>query len=212
MDTALENGFERGQGFERGVAQTLVTADVEDVPGQFALFGALGRLEAQDLAVESTLVPCLAGVALTALAERVDVGARDAAAFGDPFGGLELVRHVDVPRIRVVRTGIGADVRAERNDRHRLHPAGDADVDRVGGDEPGDQMVGLLRRTALRVDGGRSGRLRQTRGQPGLARDVAGLGACLGHAAADRLLDEGGVEARLLEEAALGDAEQLLGV
>ena len=37
---------------------------------------------------------------------------------------------------------------------HRLDAARDPDLDGAGGDEPGDEVVGLLRRAALAVDRG----------------------------------------------------------
>ena len=43
----------------------------------------------------------------------------------------------------------------EADAAHGLDAAGDADVDGVRGNEALDEVVGLLRRTALAVDGGR---------------------------------------------------------
>ena len=92
---------------------------------------------------------------------------------------------------------------------HRLDAAGDADVDGAGGDQSGDQVVGLLAAAALAVDRGRADVLRQTGDQPCHPADVVGLLAELRHAAADDLLDLGGVDAGLLDHRPLHGAEQL---
>ena len=51
----------------------------------------------RDLALEPALVDRDPGLLLRGEAERVEVGAGQAAAAGDPVGGLELVGHVDRP-------------------------------------------------------------------------------------------------------------------
>lgn len=88
----------------------------------------------------------------------------------------------------------------------------DAGVDRSRGDEPGDEMGGLLSRPALRVDGGRAGRFGQPGVQPRRPRNVARLLTGLGDRAADDLLDERGVETGPVEQRALGGAQDLGGV
>ena len=140
--------------------------------------------------------------------ELVDVLAGDAAALGDPLGGGELVGQVDVPRLGApvaVRTRVGAEADAA----HRLDAAGDADVDGAGGDQAGDQVVGLLAAAALAVDGRGADLLGQAGGQPGGPGDVVGLFAVLRDAAADDLLDVAGVDAGLLDERLLRRAQQL---
>lgn len=212
VDATVDDRLQCRKGFRRRVPQSLIPADVEDVAGEFALASAFGCFEGEDFTVEASLVPRLACPLLAAHTEFVDVGAGDATSLRDPLGGRELIGHLHLPRRGVVGPGFGADVGAERGLRHHLDPAGDADLDGVGGDESRDQMVGLLCGPALAVDGGRAGGLGEPGRQPCLARDVAGLRARLGDAPADDLFDEGGVDTGLLDQSALGDAQQFLGV
>ena len=86
------------------------------------------------------------------------------------------------------------------------------DVDRARRDERADQVVRLLARAALGVDRRAAGLEGLARRQPGVARDVVRLLAGLRHAAADHLLDVGGIDARLLAEPELHLREQLPGV
>ena len=73
-------------------------------------------------------------------------------------------------------------------------------------------MVGLLRGAALRVDGRRRCFVGESGGEPRRAGDVEGLLARLRDAAADDLLDEGGLDARALDDFNLGRAEDLRSV
>ena len=73
-------------------------------------------------------------------------------------------------------------------------------------------MVGLLGRTALAVDGRDAGGRREAGVQPGVAGDVGPLLARLGHAAADHLLDERGVDARAGDDLALDVPQRVCGV
>ena len=164
---------------------------------------ATGASTGGDLAVEAALVPGLrCALLLGREAERVEVAAGQAASLGDALGGEELVGQVDVPRVRAGGAGL-APVRAERDTRHRLDTAGDADVDGAGRDQPGDEMVRLLRGAALGVDRGRAGLPRQPAAEPGGAGDAVGLLAGLGDAAADDLLDKQRVDAGALENGRL---------
>src|SRR5581483_38836 len=138
----------------------------------------------------------------------VDVVAGDAAPLRDALGGGELVGQIDVPRLRAP-VAVRAGVRAQPDAAHRLDAARDADVDRPGGDQPGDQMVGLLAAAALTVDGGGADLLRQTRGQPRRPGDVVGLLGELRDAAPDELFDVAGADARLLDERLLDRAQEL---
>ena len=85
----------------------------------------------------------------------------------------------------------------------------DPDVNRADGNQPGDQMVGLLAAAALAIDGGGADLFGQTRGQPGSAGDVVGLLRKLGHAAADQLFDVTGVDTGLVDQCPLHPAQQL---
>ena len=104
------------------------------------------------------------------------------------------------------------DVGAERHPAHGLDPARDHDVGPARGDEAGGQVVGLLRRAALRVDRRARDRVGQAGAQPRVAGDVRPLLAGLRHAAADHLLDERWIDAGPVDERAVDDAERLLGV
>ena len=151
----------------------------------------------------------IAGLALRLEAPRLQVLAGEAAVAGDPVGALELVGHVDRPRLRPRVARTGRDVRAQRDPAHRLHAAGDPDLDRAGLDHVVDQVRRLLAGAALGVDRGRAGGLGEPGVQPGAADHVVGLLAGLGDAAADDLLDQLGVDAGALEHLALDEPEQL---
>jgi hypothetical protein len=64
----------------------------------------------------------------------------------------------------------------------------------------GREVRSLLRRPALAVDGGAGHGLREAGGEDGVAAQVHRLGADLGHAAEDHVLDELGVEVVALDE------------
>src|SRR5581483_2155046 len=143
--------------------------------------------------------------------ELVDVSSTDAAPLGDPLGGLELVGQIDVPRLGSP-VALRARISAEPDPAHRFDAAGNADVDGTRGDEPRDQMIGLLPAAALAVDGGGADVLGQANGQPGRAGDVVGLLGILRHAAADDLLDVTGIDAGLLHKRLLHRTEQFGGM
>jgi hypothetical protein len=73
-------------------------------------------------------------------------------------------------------------------------------------------VAGLLGRAALAVDRGGRRLVGQAGAEPGVAGDVGGLLAGLGHATAHDLLDRAGLEARPLDQADLGLGQQLGGV
>ena len=109
-------------------------------------------------------------------------------------------------------TGPVHDVRAQWHVAHLLDAARDPGVDAAGGDETGHEVVGLLRRAALRVDRAARRRVREhvvPGRQPRVAGDVASLLARLGHAAADDLLDRAGVDPRPLDDLDQGVTEDL---
>ena len=189
--------LEAGQPLEGGVAQPLVGVD-----------DAVGRGERRDLALEPALVDRDPGLLLRGQAERVEVGAGQPAAAGDPVGGLELVGHVDRPVVRARVARPRRDVGAERDAGHRLDPAGDADVDGAGGDHVVHQVRGLLARAALGVDGGGAGALGEPGVQPGPADHVVGLLTGLGDAAADHLVDQLRVDPGAAQHLGLGEAQQ----
>ena len=93
-----------------------------------------------------------------------------------------------------------------------LDAGADHDVVDAGGDQRRTEVHGLLRRSALAVDGGRGGLDRQPGLQPGVARDVPGLLADLLHAPGDHVLDLGGVDARPLDDLREARPEQLVGM
>ena len=132
-------------------------------------------------------------------AEGFDVGPRQVAAAGDAFGGLELIGHVDVPGGRSTRSGVHTDIGTEGNSAHRFDATADSDVERIGGNQTGDQMGRLLGRAALAVDGGTSGLPGKTGMQPCSPRHVVGLFAGLSDAPPDDLFDEHRIESRTIE-------------
>jgi hypothetical protein len=197
MYAVVEDRPEPGERVEARVPQALV-------PGHGA--------DRHDLAVEVPGVPRGACPALRELPEPVEVQSGQSAPDRDPLGGAELVRQVDRPVGGPRRPDVDAEVAAQRHPAHRLDPARDADVDGAGRDLRGDQVHGLLRGAALRVDGHAAGRGRQAGVQPGRAGDVVGLLARLGDAPAEHLLDQRGVDAGAVDDGPLGDAEQVGGV
>ena len=86
------------------------------------------------------------------------------------------------------------------------------DVDGVGADQVGHEVVGLLGRAALAVDGGGRRLVGEALAQPGGAGDVGGLLPGLGHAAADDLLDVAGIDPGPLDQLHLDVAQELGGV
>ena len=90
---------------------------------------------------------------------------------------------------------------------HRLDTAGDSDVDGSGGDQAGDQVVGLLGTAALAVDGRGADVIGQTCRQPGDPGDVVGLLPELCHASADGLFHLPRVDSRLLDDGLLDGSE-----
>ena len=79
--------------------------------------------------------------------------------------------------------------------RHVLDAGRDHDVVRAGHHTLRREVRGLLRRTALPVDGGADRRLGEPGGERGVAGDVDALLADLHDATHDHVVDERGVEA-----------------
>ncbi len=132
---------------------------------------------------------------------------------GDALGGGELVgRRVPRPVGRLEVAGAVDHVGAEADAAHRLDAAGDADVDAPALDQGGDQVVRLLARSALRVDGRGADLVGRADRQPRVAHQVAGLLAGLGDAAADDLLDVVHADPGALEHALQRQRQQFGGV
>ena len=83
------------------------------------------------------------------------------------------------------------DRRAHRHAGHVLDAGGDHDVVRAGHHTLRREVRGLLRRTALAVDGGADRRLGEAGGERGVAGDVDALLADLHDATHDHVLDRG---------------------
>ena len=125
-------------------------------------------LRAED-ALESALAPRTGCLLLRCQPEGVDLVTRDAAACGDALGGAELVGHVPGEVVGTRAPRAVDDVRAQAHATHELDTARDPDVDGAGAHQVGDEVVGLLRRAALAVDGGGGHLVGQTRAQPRVA-------------------------------------------
>ena len=201
VQAVLDHRLEPGQGVQAGLAQPFVAVDH---PAR--------RFHRRDLPAEPSLRPGGPCQGLRAEAQGVDLRARQAAAPGDSLRGDELVRQVDVPGVRPRRADPGAHVGAQRHARHGLHPAADADGDRVGRDEAGDQVDRVLGGAALGVQREAARLVGQAGVQPRGPGDVVRLLARLRHAAAGDLLNRRGRDARPVEQRALGRAEDLGGV
>ncbi len=182
MDPAFTDGAQPGERLHAGLAQTLVTADDR----------AVVQRHGQHLPVQPALGPRAGGPLLRGEPECVDVLAGEAPPRRDPVGRLVLRRQVHAPPGRAgdaVRPLLPTQVGQQRHLRHDLDPAGEAGRDLAGGDLRGQQVHGLLRRAALRVDRGDAGLPGQPRVQPGVAADVPALLPGLRHAAGEDLLD-----------------------
>ena len=202
-----DDGLQRRQSLEGGVAQALVARDDVPLAGRLLLVVEHGRLDAADLAVEPAFGPRLGGLALRVEAELVDVLAGDATALGDALGGGELVRQVDVPGRGAEDAAVRARIGAKSDATHGLDAACDADVDGARRDEASDEPVGLLAAATLAVHRHRADVFWQASDEPAHPGDVVGLFAELGDAPADDLLYVAGVDAGLLDERLLRCAQ-----
>ena len=213
MQAALEDRSEAGERLGGGLPQALIAGDGHRLAGVGAVLEALGGVDGEGLPIEPAFVPRALRIGLRPDAQLLEVGAAQAATLGDPVGGRELVRQIHRPVVGAGHAVLAvADGRAERDPAHRLDAAGDADVHGARVDEVGDEVVGLLRGRALAVDGRARGLPGQAGGEPGAAGDVVALRTGLGHAAADDLLDQGGVDACAADDLLLGGAQQVRGV
>ena len=144
--------------------------------------------------------------------QGVDVPARDAVLLRDPLSCRELVGHVPGPVVTTGSTGAAVDVGTQRDPTHGLDTAGNAHVDGPGLDEPGDEVVGLLRGPALTIDRGAGDLIGKPGPEPGVAGDVSPLFAGLGDAPAYHLLHLGRLDSGPLHDLGLHGGEDLGGV
>lgn len=201
-----------GEPLHGGVPQPFVVVDEAPhaLPRRLFLLG--GRhLDRVRLPFEAFLGPGHGCPLLRDQPERVDVLPSEAPFAGDAFCGLELVGQIDVPLVRPGLTGAVLGAAAQRYTRHGLDTAADTDVDDSGGDHIGDH-VGSLLRAALTVHGGGGGLVRESDGEPGVARRVHGLFAGMRDRTADDLFDAVGMDAGAAQEFTVGLAQQIGGV
>ena len=200
--------LESGQALRCRLARALVAGDHVGLARR-SLSTHDRSLDRDDLPVETTLGHCHGSLTLRLQAQPVDVGPGDPVLLGDPLGGIELVGHI--PRelfgTRLARTVVR--IGTEADPAHGLDSAGDTGVDGIGADQVGDEVVGLLGRAALAVDGGRRRLVRHALAEPGGPGDIGCLLAGLGHTTADDLLDAARLDAGLLHHADLRPAEEL---
>ena len=98
VQAAVEHRLQPGQRLQAGLAQALVAVDGAGLAGRLPVASSTGALTGMISRSNRPSAQACWASCLRAQAERVDVGAGDAAALGDPLGGVELVRQVDVPR------------------------------------------------------------------------------------------------------------------
>ena len=165
-----------------------VAIDLRGLAGGLAVLHD-GRLDGENLPIETPLGPGHGGVALRGASQLLDVRPRDPALLGDPLCGVELSLGI-VPRMvgSLGAAGSVHHVGAEPHATHRLHAAADRDVRPARSDQTGCEVVRLLARTALTVDGRGGRRVGQTRAQPGIARHVGALLSRLCDATPDDLI------------------------
>ena len=192
---AFLQGSQAGQAFQRGRARALVTGDHTGLAGGLAIFAEDGSFDRQDFAVEMTGFPGGGGLALRFKGEEVDVFALEATLLDHALDAGELLaRHVIRPAFRVEVAGAAHDVHAQADTAHGFNTAGDADIERAALDHGGDHGVGLLGRTALRINGGCPGRKAFVEPKPGITGQIVGLFTGLRHATGDDLFDVGVLE------------------
>ncbi len=147
--------LELGQPFGRRLPGPLVLADHLALVRMLTprpFFAHARRLEGHDLPGEPILGHRHRCLLLRGQSEPIDVLAGDPVLLCDPLRRCELIGHV-VGQVRGDRApDAGTDVGTQGDPAHRLHAAGDAHVDRIGGDQVVDEVVGLLGGAALAVD------------------------------------------------------------
>src|SRR5258708_30703722 len=112
--------LEPGEHLQAGLAQALVPFDDPGLASRLAVGVQQGRLHWRYLPVKPSFGPGSLGVSLRAQPERVDLLAGQATPSRDPLCRLELIRHVNRPRLRPRRAYAGADIRAEPDAAHSL--------------------------------------------------------------------------------------------
>ncbi|MCO5556213.1 hypothetical protein L7F22_009759 [Adiantum nelumboides] len=198
---------DRGQPSSRAFSEALERAAAADT----LVGGDAG--DRGDLAVEAAVV-LRGGSALVRLqGELVETLSREAPLLGDHLGADALVRRDAVALGEVVAQRVLLLARgAHRDPGHRLDATGDGDVVLPGDQAGRGEVHGLLARPALAVHAHAGHRLREPGGQGGVAGDVEGLLAALGHAAPDDVLDLRRVDAGPLDQAAQHMGRQVGGV
>ena len=206
-----QDRLEAGQTLPGGVPGPLVLGHEGRLAG-----GALRThdrcLQRSDLPLEAPLGHRHRRLALGFEPQPVDVIAGDAVLLCDALGGTELVGHVPRELVGLGPAGTVERVGSETHPAHGLDPTGDADLDGIGTDQIGHEIVGLLSRAALAVDRGGRGLVGEALAQPGGPGHVGRLLTGLRDAAADDLLDRARVHAGPLHQLDLGMAEELGGV
>lgn len=146
--------------------------------------------------------------------ELVELGARKAPLGSDQFGADALWHQaVGVARVHALAERVAArrHLAAHRDAPHRFHAGGDHQVVGAGDHTLGREADGLLAAAALTVDGDAGDRLRESRSQQGVARDVDGLVADLGDGAGDDVVDLRGIDAGARHQFAQAVREQVGG-
>src|SRR4029453_5367410 len=177
----------------------------------------LHGLDGHARGLEPALVERPAGPELRLQPELVGVEAADAVLGGDALGALELRRELVVGRVAAVHglavAGGGPvhSVGAEWDRAHVLDTTSQRDVLGAGAHQAHREVERLLGRATGAVDGREGDRLRQPGGEPGVAGDVAGLGADLVDAATDDLTDAAWIDAGAIEHRGLDRPQHVEG-
>ncbi len=211
MNTFRKHRFESSETHLRRIAQTLIPVHNLDFAGS-AVGADDGCLDSEHLTFKATLRPCLCRLALRDEPEGVGIRTADRILLGDALGRTELVRGVPgkFTRERPARTV--DDVGPQAHPAHGLDATRDSDVHGTARYETGSEVIGLLRRTALAIDGGGGNLVWKALAEPGRAGDVERLLTHLGDASPKDLLNFGGIETGPLDQLDLRCAEQLGGV
>jgi hypothetical protein len=203
----LEGGLQAHELRERAVGPDAFVGG-DDVA---AAVGA-AHLDGYDLVLEPAVPGRGGGLLLRADRELVERLARELpllrddlrrdALLHEPADAIQVLLDVASHHRRPEGLAADADTRAHRHPAHRLDAGGDDDVVGARDHALRGEVQRLLARPTLPIDRRPADGLGKAGGERGVTADVQALLADLAHASHDHVLDDGGIDARLLDEGA----------